>query len=71
VLQEVKAAGYRGALMLSHRPNYSGEDIYRLRRVDAGYLTRSHCYDEGIMMGEFSGINAFMRSLLVTEQMAD
>jgi len=71
VLQEVKSAGYRAALRLSHRPNYSGEDMFCLRRMDAGYLTRSHCYDEGIMMGEFSGINALMRSMQVKNRTAD
>ena len=62
VKAKVKEFGYRSAVELSDAPNFAGEDLFELKRVDAAYLTLDHRFHEGMMVAELSGFNHFMRS---------
>jgi peptidoglycan/xylan/chitin deacetylase (PgdA/CDA1 family) len=61
VIKKVKENGYTSALRLTNKPNHHGEDLFKLRRLDAGYLSPSHGYDEGAMIAELAGIGAILR----------
>jgi glycosyltransferase involved in cell wall biosynthesis/peptidoglycan/xylan/chitin deacetylase (PgdA/CDA1 family) len=63
VVEKVKQAGYRCAFALTHAPNYTGQDLFTIRRLDAAYLTLDHFFHVGTMATELAGMNHIWRSL--------
>ncbi|MFQ5632474.1 MAG: hypothetical protein ACE5I1_27205, partial [bacterium] len=63
VIERVQEAGYQCAFRLTHQTNYTGQNLFEINRIDAGYLTLNNAFHEGIMSTELAGMNQFLRSM--------
>ncbi len=62
VVNKVRQFGYRCAVALADAPSYPKEDLFKLKRLDAGFLALDHSFHEGTMAAELTGCSHWLRS---------